>query len=139
MFSSKQFSRNYRQKHKQNKFSTLQFVLVPTTISTSCVRFDFQRSYFSQYRFYEHASYTRQWLSHAPILKLRHSNDLTHLTDLTQAKNLTQLLINLLRPNDNNKKIDSNDNNDSNSSSISSLSYSIVKRVFQIDGECIVI
>ena len=72
VFSSKQFSRNYRQKHKQNKFSTVQFVLVPITSSTSCVRFDFQGSYFSQYSLYalkkprkqmaENIANTRQFL-----------------------------------------------------------------------------
>ena len=142
VFSSKQFSRNYRQKHKQNKFSTVQFVLVPITSSTSCVRFDFQGSYFSQYSLYalkkprkqmaENIANTRQFLSHAPIFKLRHLMD----------RNLTQLihLFHLLQTNiDNNKNSNSNSNNDSNSNIILSPQYSIIERVFQNDGECIVI
>ena len=74
------------------------------------------------------ASFTRQFLSHGLIFKLRHLKDL----------NLTQLtyLIRLLQENGNKKKSDSND---SNSSIIVSLYYLNVECVFQIDGECIVI
>ena len=62
---------------------------------------------------------------YAPILKLRHLMD----------RNLTQL-IHLLQTNiDNNKTC----NNNSNSNNILSPQYSIIERVIQTDGECIVI
>ena len=73
----------------------------------------------------ENIANTRQFLSHAPIFKLRHLMD----------RNSTQL-IHLLQTNiDNNK----NSNNDSNSNIILSLQYLIIERAFQNDGECIVI
>ena len=83
------------------------------------------------------ASLLLRQFSHAPIFKLRHLKDL----------NLTQL-IHLFRDsfiteNDNKKIIDSNNDSNCNINSNSSINlplyYSIIERVFQIDGECLVI
>ena len=72
--------------------------------------------------------HTRHFLSHAPIFKLHHLMD----------RNLTRL-IHLLRPNNNNDNSNSDSNSNRNSSRFLSLYYSIIERVFQNDGEFIVI
>ena len=86
----------------------------------------------------------RHSLTHAPISMLFcHLKDLnlTQLIHLFSAKDLTHLIH--LQENDNNKRIDSNNesnsNSNGNSSIILSLHYLIIERVFQNDGECIVI
>ena len=154
-----QISRNYRHLDGELYFGCfyhVQFVQVPTTSCTSCVRFYFQSSYFSQYSFYalkstqkqmtKHIANTRQLFSQAPKLQLRHLMDMNLLTRLIHLlTNESTQLIHFLRTNDNKEMIDckSNSNNNSNSNSNSSiiffLYYSNIKRVFQTDGECIAI
>ena len=130
MFSSHKLSRKYRYLNTNGEFY---FEMIPvqnvlwSTWSTSCVRC-------------VQSSFIRHSPSHAPIFNLRQAMNLTRMTQLFRNKLMTQL-IHLLRPNNNNKESHSNDNSDSDSniSRMSSLYYSIIERVFQIDGECIVI
>ena len=65
------FSRNYRHLDTKQREFYLGLFLVQNVLgfmlSTSCVRIDFQRTYFSQYSFYALKNFTRQLFSHAPI------------------------------------------------------------------------